>query len=215
MRDPFIALAPIASSEPVVTPAPKAPSVTGPTLSASSSIPGLGQIKPLPMPSGNTPIPNIGALPNPTSSSQQQGTTPAVESSWQLTGIIQSDTDSSNALAVVRDSSNHKYLKLGDSLDEHTKLIGIDKNSITLLRDGHRIQLGVSATISEQLTAPASAPAPKPDSKAINAQPTPESAIPGLVIAPLKHASIQIQATPKHQQSSVPTTQTYKHGAAD
>jgi hypothetical protein len=217
MRDPFIPATPLSELTAPVAVLPKAPSVTGGQI---SDVPGLGQIKPLPLP-GSGGLPGLGNA----SGSQQAGAAPDT-AAWQVTGIIQSDSDPSNAIAILRDASSRRYLRLGDQLDPETRMVGIDRNSVTLIRSGQRIQLNVSSTIPEEPGQGAvpvqSTSTSTPESHPVQAvpvvtQPVEVHAAPVPIVQPVQvHAAL----TPKlqahmSQQSHDTQTQSYTHGPAD
>jgi hypothetical protein len=197
MRDPFVAASPLPTITPAVSSTPPLLPAAPQVNPTAPPVPGLGEIKPLPLPGGG--------LPSLTTAAGQPSNGAPSQASWQVTGIIQSDADPRDSVAILRNGDEHRYLKLGDQLDDETRLIGIDTDSITLLRDGQRIQLGVSSIIGGQ-PAPTAAVAPASPSPSIVTSAQPISFQPEVV--PRKTA-------PEPNSSSSPYPAHYAHDAAD
>ena len=121
MRDPFAAPSLIATTP---------PATTGPN-AGNGSIPGLpalGQVRPLPIPGS-----------------------PDAPAAWSVTGVICSDANPGESLAIFRSGDTRRYVRLGSMVDDDIRLIGIDRDGVTISRgnDHIRLALGTSAPPAE------------------------------------------------------------------
>lgn len=140
MRDPFVAYtSPAPPAVPALAATPGSPT---PGVPSVPGLPGAGDVAPL--------------NPGP------------VDGGWTVYGVVCSDADPSAALAIFRRGDERRYVRLGTLVDDDTRLIGIDRGGVTVLRFGNRVRLGLGgptpeskppAVVSGSTTAPITVPA--------------------------------------------------------
>ena len=137
--------------DPFAAPDQAPATVTAPSPKSGSTIPGLpglGQVAPLAIPS---------AAP-----------------SWAVTGVICSDNNPAESLAIFRSGDQRRYVRLGEMVDGTTRLIGIDRGGVTVARGDDHIRIALGAA------PPEGAPAPGAGVSGASAGPTALPGIPGL-----------------------------------
>ena len=111
---------------PGLTAAPPAPvQVASASMGSAPPIPGLpgaGDVRPLPA-------------------------APAYKE-WTVTGVICSDLDRSAAVAIFRSGDERRYVRLGSLIDDSTRLIGIDRNGVTVARGEERTRLTLGGVVA-------------------------------------------------------------------
>jgi hypothetical protein len=122
MRDPFTPCSE-ATAEATVAAATSAPKPPPPPAGSEpvSPLPGIGQVMPL----------GVGAAKQP--------------ASWAVTGIVCSDQNPGDSLAIFRSGDERRYVRLGEMVDSTTRLIGIDRDGVTIQKDNNKIRIALGA----------------------------------------------------------------------